>query len=148
MSTQKLLKKFEKIYNETYNNTLKYIVCICGNLDNVDDIIQDTYLEVYKILKEEKEILNYQAYIITIARSKAINYINIHNKVNTISITNDVEEVTIDIDSGIDVELDFITKDNIDKIWKYIKSQNTDAAKIFYLHFIWNMTFKEISEKL
>lgn len=49
---------------------------------------------------------------------------------------------------GIDIESEFITKDNIDKIWKYINSINTDTAKIFYLYFILDMTLKEISEEL
>ena len=54
MSTRKSLKLFEQIYNETYNNTLKYIVCKCNNLNDIDDIIQDTYLEFFRVLKVEK----------------------------------------------------------------------------------------------
>lgn len=43
MSTQISLENFEEIYNETYNKTLKYIVCKCFNLEDVNDLIQDTY---------------------------------------------------------------------------------------------------------
>ena len=70
MSTQKALRKFEKIYNNTYNNVRKYIICKCYNLNDVDDIIQETYMELYKKLKEKKEISNYQSYLITIAKNK------------------------------------------------------------------------------
>ena len=49
---------------------------------------------------------------------------------------------------GIDIESEFITKENIDNIWKYINSINTDTARIFYLYFILDMTFKEISQQL
>ena len=49
---------------------------------------------------------------------------------------------------GIDIESDFITKDNIDRIWKYVNSVNITVAKIFYLYFILDMTFKEIAEML
>lgn len=101
MSTRKLLKKFEKIYNQTYNNTLKYIICMCGNLDIVDDIIQDTYLEFYKVLKDKKEILNVQAYIIKIAKNKIIQYINYNNRIDLVSITRESndEEITLELDS-------------------------------------------------
>ena len=101
MSTQKLLKKFEKIYNETYNNILRYVVCKCNNLNDVDDIIQETYLELYRILKHEREILNYESYLITIAKNKIIKYVNLNKKINTISIfqENNQKEVTIDFDS-------------------------------------------------
>ena len=49
---------------------------------------------------------------------------------------------------GIDVEADFISKHNIDQIWEYVKSENVNTAKVFYLHFILDMTFKEISKEL
>ena len=49
---------------------------------------------------------------------------------------------------GIDIESDFITKDNIDRIWEYIKSINVDIGKVFYLHFILDKPFKEISKEL
>lgn len=150
MNSYKLLKKFEKIYNETYDSTLKYILCKCSILDDVDDIIQETYLELYRILKEKKEILNYQAYIISIAKNKIIKYYTTNQKVKTISIfqETDNEESTIDLESGIDIESEFITKDNIHRIWNYISSINTDVAKIFYLHFALDMTYNQISKEL
>ena len=49
---------------------------------------------------------------------------------------------------GIDIELDFITKENVDKIWRYLNSIDINIAKIFYLYYILDMTFKEISENL
>ncbi len=49
---------------------------------------------------------------------------------------------------GIDIEADFITKENIDEICKYVKSININASKIFYLYFMLNMTLKEISMSL
>lgn len=49
---------------------------------------------------------------------------------------------------GIDIELEFITKDNIDSIWKYIKSINVDVAKIFYMYYVLDMTFNQISKEL
>ena len=52
MSTQKILKEFEIIYKNTYNKILKYVICKCSNLDDVNDIIQETYIEFYKKLKE------------------------------------------------------------------------------------------------
>lgn len=52
MSTQLTLKDFETIYEETYNRTLKYIVCKCSNIEDVNDLIQDTYTELYSMLKK------------------------------------------------------------------------------------------------
>ena len=101
MSTQKFLKIFEQIYKETYDTTLKFIICKCNSFDDVDDIIQETYLELYKVLKDKKEILDKQAYIITIAKNKLIKYSKSNEKINTISIYQEYndEEFTIDLDS-------------------------------------------------
>lgn len=150
MSTQKSLKEFEQIYKETYKATLKYVICKCSNLDDVNDIIQDIYTELYKILKNETEIKDKKAFIIGIAKNKIRKYFNLKNKIKTISIfqEKDEEETIINIDSQIDIETEFITKENIEKIWKYIKQENTNTAKIFYLYFVLELTFKEISEEL
>ena len=102
MSTRKTLKLFEKIYNETYNNTLKYIICKCSNLSDVDDIIQETYLEFYRVLKEKRKILDKQAYIIAIAKNKIIKYFKANEKIKTTSIfqeNSNNEFEMIDIDS-------------------------------------------------
>ena len=101
MSTRKSLKLFEQIYNETYNNTLKYIVCKCNNLNDIDDIIQDTYLEFFRVLKNGKKINDKKAYIITIAKNKIIEYYKTNEKLKTFSIfqNKDEEENIIDLDS-------------------------------------------------
>ena len=51
------LENFEEIYNSTYERTLRYIVCKCSNIDDVNDLVQDTYVELYNILeKKERNI--------------------------------------------------------------------------------------------
>lgn len=150
MSTQETQKQFEKIYNDTYNKTLKFIICKCSNIDDINDIIQETYVELYKTLKQEKNIENYQLFVIGIARNKIKKHYNLKNKIKVVSIfqKKDEEDSIIDIDSQINLEAEFITKENIEQIWKYIKLQNINTAKIFYLYFVLDMSFKEISEEL
>ena len=42
----KINKNFEEMYKETYNNTLKFIVINCYDINSINDIIQDTYVEL------------------------------------------------------------------------------------------------------
>lgn len=139
------IKEFEEIYNSTYNYILKYIICRCSNLDDVNDILQETYTEFYKVLKRNYEVKNDKAFLIRIAKNKIIENFN-QKKVKMFS--NYYEDEEIDFDAGINIEEDFITKDNIEKIWRYLKKKDQTIAKIFYLHFSLEMTFKEISEEL
>ena len=48
MIDQHNLNKFNEIYNKTYNLVVKYVVCKCNNIDDVNDIIQDIYISLYK----------------------------------------------------------------------------------------------------
>lgn len=142
MGTQ---KEFEEIYKKTYDVTLKYIICKCSNLEDVNDIIQEIYMELYKSLKNGKQIKDLKAFIHGIAKNFYLK-----NKLKTISIFQEKEdeETMIEIDSKIDIEAQMITKDNIETIWKHIIERDLLTGKIFYLYFVSEMTFKEIAKEL
>lgn len=101
MSTRNSLKYFEQIYNKTYNNTLKYVICRCNNLNDVDDIIQETYLEFYRALKGEKEISNEQSYIIAIAKTKITKRFRINDNSTTLTKFQETsyDEFNFDLDA-------------------------------------------------
>ena len=54
MSTQLTSENFQQIYNTSYQRVLRYIICKCSNMEDVNDLVQDTYLELYKILKKKQ----------------------------------------------------------------------------------------------
>lgn len=150
MSTQISLEKFEEIYSRTYKNTLKYILLHCQNLDDVNDIIQDTYVELYKNVKRKKEIVleNEQSFIIGIANHIISKHYRIKYKdKNNISIFEKDDE-EMQINSNQDLEMQFITKNNIEKIWKYINKKDVTVAKVFYLYYGLDMKIIDIAEEL
>ena len=51
---------FEFLYNNTYKNVLKYTICHCRNLDDVNDIVQEIYTELYQKTVKNKEKFQYQ----------------------------------------------------------------------------------------
>ena len=64
------LQNFESIYQNTYDNTLKFIVVKCNNIDDINDIIQDTYVELYNKLKRKSiKVENEKNYIVGIAKN-------------------------------------------------------------------------------
>ena len=108
------LENFEEIYEDTYNNTLMYIVCKCSNVDDINDLIQDTYVELYKILKKKKLLVldNYQNYIIGIAKKKIQRYYGLLYKLRPSSNVNSAnnQEYELEIPADIDVEADIVEK--------------------------------------
>ncbi len=147
MNNHSILDKFNEIYDQTYTNTLKFIILHCNDLDDVKDIIQDTYLDLYKYLSKKKNtaIEDINKYIIGISKNILKKYYHSKSKnYNVISIYQN-ENTEMLIDTEKDLELDFITKENIEIIWKYIKNKDRTIAKIFYAYYHLDMKINEIA---
>ena len=144
MGTQISLKNFEEIYNRTYKNTLKYILLHCNNLDDVNDIIQDTYMEFYKELKKRKkfEIKEEQGFIIGISKNVLKKYYRSKN--NVLNFENE----EMHTESNVDIELEFITKENVAEVWKILKDKDIKIAKTFYLYYGLGMKISDIAKEL
>lgn len=152
MSTLIKLNNFEEIYNKTYGKTLKYIICKCQNLEDVNEMIQDTYVELYQTLKNKKNIKvkDENAYVIGIAKNIVTNYYKnkYKEKSNIIYMAKDIENNEIQIPSDIDLEANFINKENIEEIWDYLNNKDVLIAKIFYLYYALGLKISEISTEL
>ena len=140
---------FEKIYNDTYAGTLKYVVLRCNNMDDINDIIQDTYIELLKIIKKRKLMPedNTGAYIIGIANNIIKRHYYKKKKENLVSFYSN-DENTIEPIADFDLEQDFITKENVGLMWEYVKGKDLITAKIFYLYFALDMKIGEIAKGL
>ena len=57
---------FDRIYNSTNKKVLAFIVAKCGNMEDVNDILQETYMELYTTLlnKGENYIENFLSLIL------------------------------------------------------------------------------------
>lgn len=138
------IELFKDIYLNTYNNILKYIICRCSNLDDVNDILQETYTEFYSILCRKKSIKtkNIENFLIGIAKNKIKKYY----KSKTIKFE-EFQDTFFDNSEIDSCEELIFTKDEIENIWEFLK-KDTIKAKIFYLYYYCDMTFKEISKEL
>ena len=151
MIDQKNLKQFNSIYDKTYNQVLKYIVCKGSNIEDVNDIIQEVYLEVYKTIDKNKKIDDFEKYIIGIARNKVKKHYTLLYRLQTIPLFNNKNEDTYLIDtlkSDINIEKIIIQSDNLEKIWNYLKTKRIIIQKIFYLYYELDLTIKDIKEEL
>lgn len=152
MSTRLSLENFEEIYHSTYHRTLSYIICKCSNIEDINDILQDTYVELYKILKRKKYIVleNYPNYVIGIAKKKIAKHYGLLYRLNTHSIWNTQEEneYEIEILSNIDVEAEILNKLNAEIVWNYIKKKDIKVVKVFYLYYYSELKISQIAKEL
>lgn len=151
MSHQNLDNQFEEIYQATYSRVLKYIVCKCTNLEDVNDLAQDTYVELYRHIQKGKiDIKNIEAYIVGIAHNKLKKYYGKkqEDKVISFPFKEEMAEEDDEWKAHIDLERDIVTKDNVAKVWEYLKNKNMLTAKIFYLYYVTDNKISDISKEL
>ena len=153
MINQANLKQFNEIYDKTYSTILKYVIIKCRNINDANDIIQEIYLELWKIInKKGLEKTNIKSYLIGIANNKIKKHYTLIQKFRTISIFSK-NEYDIDLIDNIRDDIDLgefmIEKNDYDTAWNYIKSKkNQDIPKIFYLYYNLELSIKEISKEL
>ena len=153
MASQSNLKKFNNIYDKTYSDILKYIIIKCHNVNDANDIIQDVYLEFWKILnKKDVDESNIKSFLIGIAINKIKKHYTIIQKIKTISIFDNNEkdiELIDNLSNSINIEDIIIQKNDWDQVWDYIKSKrNQNIPKIFYLFYVLELSIKDISKEL
>ena len=149
---QETLNTFDKLYYDTYQDVLKYIVINCSNIDDVKDIIQNVYLDVLKKLGNKNIKLN-KSYIIGIAKNKIKDYYCFNYKVKITSLFSGIRDskdinLVDTLDANIDIEKIIIEKQDINFIWRYLKKQKAVIAKIFFLYYYMDYNIKDISLEL
>ena len=142
-------ENFKEVYRETYPETLKFIVIKCNNMDDINDILQDTYLELLLLLKKKKvlEIEHIHPYILGIANNIIKRHYHKKMKHHKVIYYPEKEE-NIEIKDDFDLEQEIITKDNVKTVWKYVKDKDIITSKIFYLYFSFGLKILEIAEEL
>lgn len=147
MGKKNITKEFEIIYQKTYYQTLKYVICKCHHLEDVNDLVQDSYVELYKRMqKQNTNIENVEAYLIGIAHNLMKKYYGKENKIIAYPFGEEKEENVVDW--KIDLERDIVTKENVDKVWKYLKNKDISITKIFYLYYTMDMKIADIAKAL
>lgn len=122
MIDQETLDTFDKLYYDTYQDVLKYVVVNCSNIEDLKDIVQNVYLEVLKKLDSKNIQLN-KLYIIGIAKNKLKDYYRFNYKAKIVSlfssIKDDKDNNLIDtIATDINIERIVIKNQDIKFIWK------------------------------
>ena len=125
---------FDIFYEETKKTVFFALASIVKNKDEVDDLIQDTYVKFLENIGKYKSKTNVKAYLSTMAHNIAINHYNkekrlVHNDLVFDYIKDDTKE-----EFSTDIEVVEMLKD-LDQLSK----------EIVILHVINELKFKEIA---
>ena len=149
MSTQKALSLFDKIYNETYDDVLKYVICNIKSLADAEDIMQNIYLNVLKKIQNDDSFIFNKSYLYGIAKHKIKDFYRFKYKVKIVSLfSNENIDLVDTISDDFNLEDITINNDNLDKIWDFLKKKKIIIGRIFFLYYYENYSIKEISNVL
>lgn len=142
-------KYFDQIYNETYDKTLAYILTKCGRKDVVEDILQEVYLELLKVLEQKK--VNYikspEAFVMQLAKSKVYRYYSEQEQQKVCDYVEEPEEsATFDTNRNATWEDVLIDQLTAKEVMEYLAEKDELTKEIFYQHFFENKTIKEIAK--
>lgn len=138
MTSQKALEKFDEVYNESYRDISRYVVVSSNNIDDVQDILQNIYLEVYKNIDKVKD----KNYVFGIAK-------NVIKKYYRFKFMKKSDEVLYDnISDNINLEKNVMEKFDTELVWNYLKKKGGNVSKIMYLYYYEDFTIKQIADTL
>lgn len=134
---------FEILYNK-YKNKIEYFIYnIVKDYQKAEDIAQETF--IYVIQHKMRENSSFKYYIYLVARSKALNYINVEKRRNEITekyLTNDNEQIEKDV-------LDIITTEESKKeLLESIELLDERYKNAIYLVNIEGLSYEETSKIL
>ena len=134
---------FEILYNK-YKNKIEYFIYnIVKDYQKAEDITQETF--IYVIQHKMRENSSFKYYIYLVARSKALNYINVEKRRNEITekyFANDNEQIEKDV-------LDIITAEESKKeLLESIELLDERYKNAIYLVNIEGLSYEETSKIL
>lgn len=159
MVDQNITHQFNEIYSDTWKTVLSYVTSKCSNTADIHDIVQDTYVELYKIMEKRGAdyIKNPHALALRIAKQKVSRH---YSLISRLRMFLPLAVRAGDDDSKDDVDLlefeadDFLTEDFVvdrmvlDEVRRFLLRKPQDVKKVFYLFYEVGLTIPEIAKAL
>ncbi len=131
------MSEFEEFYQKSYTKFYQFLILQASNLNNIDDILQNAYLAVYKKMKNQK-IDNLESYLYKVGW-------NLLKKERKLSKECHLDENILN--TYWSVEEKVLLNEDLNLVWKYLKTKDLSIQKAFYLYYL-GMSIKDISKSL
>ncbi|MDR2559167.1 MAG: RNA polymerase sigma factor [Oscillospiraceae bacterium] len=147
---------FNTVYADTLPSVTRYVISKCGNILDIEDILQNIYARFFSRIKKKGfgDIESAEAFLINIAKFESKNYFGILKKRNRTSSFSDYsEEQMVEIEAEMsrsDKNLEDVLCNELlaRQIFDDITSSDPETGKIFYMHFALDMKLDEIAAEL
>jgi len=144
---------FNQVYDKTYARVIGYVIAKCGRTSDIPDIVQEVYLEFYRVLRKRglRYVANNEAFLLKLAKAKVYRHYTLMEKVkHHLPLTGSRNELeTVEpADLDCDIAESSINGITIKEVWGLLKGKPQPVQKIFYLYYYCGLKLKEIGTQL
>lgn len=152
MKRVELKARFNSFYNESYPRAMAYCIAMTGDFINGEDILADTYYNVYKrVLKDKKgEIKDLDGYLFSSLKNRIATYWKKHQKERSVSVPlEEWENLGEILYTEFDLTAETAVKQMlVQDILEYVSSRPLVMRRAFAMHFYLGHTLEETAIQL
>ncbi len=136
---------FTEICSKYYKDVFKYLVFTLKNEDRANDVLQDTFVTIYKNIKKVYVHPNQVGYVFKTAQNIAKNYKKelykkLSREVNIDEGIIELRDYNSDIEKTMDSDIN-----EYDYITDIIESLNDEEIKLYNMYYVENKPMKDIA---
>lgn len=146
--------QFNRIYDETWDQLNIYVTVRARSIYDLHDLIQETYLELYRALSRGVEPANPAAFVMHIAKQKLASYYSDLAETPFSLESDDSDYIDpVDqhsLDRWVSDRIEDVTAEKLaaDQIMQSLPASPWPIRQIFYLRFHHGLTLPEIAREL
>lgn len=147
---------FDEIYESTYRKTLVFVTRRCGHIEDIADILQETYAEVYRVLSGNgvQYIAYPMGFVLRVARTQIHrHYATQEKRIAAVPLTmqdEDGEEwdITDREWTGPSVEDQVVERLVLREVAEFLRSRPDPVQRAIYLHYYLDMPLPQVAAAL
>ena len=139
---KRIEKQFETSYTEFSQGIFRYIYFKVSSYELAEDITEDTFVKYWKILSKGEMVANQKALLYFIAKGFVIDHYRKKKNTKKVSLENIDERLLGVLDT---MEYTISQKQELEEVYAKIKKLKKDYQDILFLHYVEDITIKEIA---
>ena len=148
-------EQFNEVYLNYKNNLLKYFILHLNNYEDAKDLLQETYIKIYRYKEKIKEVKYLNSWIYTIAhnelvsfyRKKSRSFLFLRKNISDIDEENEIE-LNLKDDNIPTPEEKYILDEKEKELYNIIKGLPDKYRTVLLLKEVFNLNYEEISSVL
>ena len=132
----------EEVYKEHYRIVYKYLMCLTNNADLSEELTQETFYKMIKKIDTFKGKAKISVWLCEIAKNLYFDELRKNRKRKKVELDFN------NIQSDLNIEEDFIEKEETENISKEVEKLDEEIRRVIFLRLNSDMSFKEIGQVL